>query len=209
MGEVKHGKLFDFGKLWHTLFDPNVGVTFLISLIFFLAFSCAIIYGFQPFTLNILKISPSQNALLFTMFGVVGLISQTFIVGKFSKLLGMKKAFSTGILITAVSFVMMYFSHTILIFAIAAMVLGVFNNIVQTLIPTILSQETDEKSQGSVMGLNASYQSLGMIFGPILGGAIATISIPFTFLTGSALVLVCFFLSFRVLRPGIKKESAF
>jgi uncharacterized PurR-regulated membrane protein YhhQ (DUF165 family) len=41
------------------------------------------------------------------------------------------------------------------------------------------------------------------------GGAIATISIPFTFLTGSALVLVCFFLSFRVLRPGIKKESAF
>jgi DHA1 family multidrug resistance protein-like MFS transporter len=121
----------------------------------------------------------------------------------------MKKAFSTGILITAVSFVMMYFSHTILIFAIAAMVLGVFNNIVQTLIPTILSQETDEKSQGSVMGLNASYQSLGMIFGPILGGAIATISIPFTFLTGSALVLVCFFLSFRVLRPGIKKESAF
>src|SRR5438067_839574 len=49
MGEVQKGKLFDFPKLWHTLFDPNVGVTFVISLVFFLAFSCAIIYGFQPF----------------------------------------------------------------------------------------------------------------------------------------------------------------
>src|SRR5258708_21886700 len=55
MGEVEKGKLFDFPMLWHTLFEPNLGATFLISLVFFLAFSCAIIYGFQPFTLNILK----------------------------------------------------------------------------------------------------------------------------------------------------------
>src|SRR5258708_6233991 len=45
MGEVKKGKLFDFGMLWHTLFDKNVGMTFIISLIFFLSFACAVIYG--------------------------------------------------------------------------------------------------------------------------------------------------------------------
>jgi predicted MFS family arabinose efflux permease len=61
MGEVRHGKLFDFSKMWHTLFDPNVGVTFLISFVFFLAFSCAIIYGFQPFTMNTLRVTASQN----------------------------------------------------------------------------------------------------------------------------------------------------
>src|SRR5258707_11681463 len=44
MGEVKQGKLFDFKHLWHTLFDPNVGLTFIISFVYFLAFSCAIIY---------------------------------------------------------------------------------------------------------------------------------------------------------------------
>lgn len=209
MGEVKQGKLFDIPKLWHTLFDPNVGETFIISLIFFMAFACAILYGFQPFTMNVLRISESQNALLFTMFGIVGLVSQTFLVSRVSKALGVKKAFSAGLLFTALAFSIMYVSHALPIFIFASIILGVFNSIVQTLLPAILSREADAKSQGTIMGLNASYQSIGMIIGPILGGMVATISIPMTFLVGSALVLICFFLSSRVLRPGIHKESAF
>ena len=209
MGEVQKGKLFDFPRLWHTLFDKNVGPTFLISFVFFLAFSCAIIYGFQPFTVNILKISQSQNAILFTLFGIIGLISQTFFVAFLSRRLGMKKAFSLSIISTAVSFVIMFLSHSLLVFVFASLILALFNSVVQTLIPTILSQETDEKSQGSIMGLNSSYQSLGMIFGPILGGIVATIAIPWTFLVGAGLVIICYFLSFKVLRPGVKEESAF
>lgn len=209
MGEVKHGKLFDFPKLWHTLFDLNVGITFIISLIYLLAFSCAIIYGFQPFTINILHITESQNALLFTVFGTIGLISQTFLVQRISKIWGMKKAFTASMIFIVLSFLIMYFSRTITIFTGSLIVLSLFNSVVQTLIPTILSQEADAKSQGSIMGLNASYQSIGMIVGPILGGAVATIAVPLPFLVGSLLVLLCFFLSFQVLRPGIKKESAF
>lgn len=209
MGEVQKGKLFDFPKLWHMLFDKNVGPTFLISLVFFLAFACAIIYGFQPFTLNVLHVSQFQNAILFTMFGVVGLISQTFLVGRVSKALGMKKAFAFSIVFTSVAFVIMFFAHALPLFVIASIILAVANSVVQTLIPTILSQEADEKSQGSVMGLNSSYQSIGMIFGPILGGAVAMIAIPWTFLVGAALVMICLYLSSKVLRPGVRKESAF
>lgn len=209
MGEVEKGKLFDLPKLWHTLFEPNVGVTFLISLIFFLAFSCAIIYGFQPFTIKILKITSQENALLFTMFGVVGLLAQTFLVAWFTKLLGMKHAFITSIAATAVSFVLMFFSHALPLFVLASIILSVCNSVSQTLLPTILSQEADQKSQGSIMGLNASYQSIGMIIGPIVGGFIATISIPLTFLAGAALVVVCWILSFQVMKPGVKKEAAF
>lgn len=209
MGEVEKSKLFDFKKLWHTLFDPGVGITFLISLIFFLAFSCSLIYGFQPFTMGILNVTESQNALLFMVFGVVGIIAQNFFVDRVSKKFGMKKSFSIGMLLTAISFIIIYFSRSLSVFVLAIVILALFNSIVQTLIPTILSQEADEKSQGSIMGLNASYQSIGMILGPLLGGAVATISIPATFLAGSLLIVICFFLSFRVLRPGIPKESAF
>ena len=159
--------------------------------------------------MEILKISPAQNALLFTLFGIVGLISQTFLVQFFTKRLGAKKAFSISILLTAVSFLIMFFSKTLGIFIAGSLILGLFNSIVQTLIPTILSQETDAKSQGSIMGLNASYQSIGMIFGPILGGVVATISIPSPFLVGAILIMVCYWLSFKVLRPGVAKESAF
>jgi MFS family permease len=209
MGEVSKGKLFDFPKLWHTLFDANVGPTFLISLFFFMAFSCAIIYGFQPFTLHILHVNTQQNAILFTIFGAIGLVTQLFIVQRFSKLLGTKKAFSTAIVITALAFLIMFFSKILPIFIVGMILLSLFNNIVQTLIPTILSQEADPKSQGSIMGLNASYQSIGMIVGPILGGLIATIAVPLPFLVASVLIIGCFYLSFYVLRPNIKKESAF
>jgi MFS family permease len=209
MGEVKKGKLFDLAKLWHTLFDPNVGVTFMISLIFFLAFACAILYGFQPFTLNVLKMTQSQNAMLFTLFGLVGFITQSFLVSRISQFFGMKKAFNISMLFTGLSFLIMFMSRNIPTFVVASILLGIFNNVVQTLIPTILSQETDAKSQGTIMGLNSSYQSIGMIFGPILGGAIATLLIPGPFLVGGLLILVCFCLSFYVMRPGVRKESAF
>ncbi len=209
IGEVKEGKLFDFAKLWHTLFDPNVGITFLITLIYFLAFACAIMYGFQPFVTKILGVSPTQNAVLFTVFGVVGLISQVLFVGRVTKYLGTKKAFMTSIILTGLGFLIMFFSRTLSLFVIASVIMGVFNSFLQTLIPTILSQEADAKSQGTMMGLNASYQSLGMIFGPILGGALATITVPLPLLIGAILMGVCFYLSFYVLRPGVKKESVF
>ncbi len=209
MGEVQKGKLFDFPRMAKTLFDPNVGPTFVITLIFFLAFACALIYGFQPFTLKILHVTPSQNALLFTLFGFIGLIAQNVVVHPFSKKLGTKKAFSTGILFTALSFIIMFFARSLVVFVIGSIILALFNSIVQTLVPTILSQEADAKSQGTIMGLNASYQSIGMIIGPILGGIVATIAIPLPFLVGSILILICYFLSFKVLRPGLRKESAF
>jgi DHA1 family multidrug resistance protein-like MFS transporter len=92
---------------------------------------------------------------------------------------------------------------------VAMVILALFNSVVQTLIPSILSQEADAKSQGSIQGLNTSYQSIGMIFGPILGGVVATVSVHFPFLIGSVLILMCFFMSFKVMRPGVRKESAF
>jgi MFS family permease len=209
IGEVEHKKLFDFAKLWHALIDPNVGTTLLITLVYFLAFACAIIYGFQPFAKNVLHTTDTQLSILFVVFGLVGLVTQIFLVGRVTKYFGIKKAFSWSIFIVGISMLMMFASRSLLLFIAASMVLGIANSLVQPLTNTILSQETDEKSQGSIMGINASYMSIGQIFGPIIGGAIATIYIPGIFIVGFLLIMVCLYLSTKVLRPGIKKESAF
>ncbi|HVZ11705.1 MAG TPA: MFS transporter [Patescibacteria group bacterium] len=209
MGEDQKGKLFDFPMLAKTLFAPGVGATFMISLVFFLAFSCAIIYGFQPYVIRVLGLSTFQNTILFAIFGTTGLICQTFIVQRYSKWLGMRKAFMSAVLLTSLSFFIIPFAHSIEIFALAIIILALFNSVVQTLIPAILSQEADAKSQGSMMGLNSSYQSVGMIFGPILGGFLATFLIPLPFFVGGLLVVLCFFLSFNVLKPKQHPQSAF
>jgi DHA1 family multidrug resistance protein-like MFS transporter len=58
------------------------------------------------------------------------------------------------------------------------------------------------------MGINASYMSIGQILGPIVGGAVAMIAIPYPFLAGSFALLLCFALSFHVLKAGVRKEFA-
>jgi len=77
------------------------------------------------------------------------------------------------------------------------------------LIQAILSKETDEKSQGSIMGISAAYMSIGTIIGPIAGGAIATIGIAYPYFAGAIASLVCLFLTTKILKKGVKKESAF
>lgn len=209
MGEVKKGKLFDFGKLYHALFDPSVGMTLLISLFYFFAFSCAIFYGFQPFTKKILHMTETEISMLFTLFGIIGLVTQLFIVPRVTKKFGLKHSFSFSLIAVAVIFCAIFFTKSLAIFVFLSILLGLSNSLIQPLTQTILSNETDAKSQGTIMGINASYMSIGQIFGPIAGGAIATIAVPYPFLAGSIFMLICFFLSFRVLRPGIRPESAF
>lgn len=208
IGQVVHEKLFDFAKLWHALFDPRVGTTLLITFVYYIAFACSVIYGFQPFAKKILFLSDVQISLLFVFFGVLGVITQVALVQRVTKMFGLKKAFSLGLLAIAVAFFLLFFTRSFITFIAASFILGIASAIVQPLISTILSQETDEKLQGTMMGINSSYMSLGQIVGPIIGGVVASLYIPSIYLAGFFFALICFYLSFFILRPHLQKESA-
>lgn len=207
LGQTHSGKFFDFGKLYHSLFDPNVGKTLLVGLITTLAFSCSMMYGFQPFARQVLHLSDSQISTLFVVFGLIGLVSQVLIVPNITKKLGLKKAFSGAIFGVGIGFLAMYFSTTAFVFILASIFLGLANSIVGPLIQTLLSRETDEKSQGSIMGLNSSYQNIGQIFGPILGGLVASIHIPLVFLVGTVLMFLAFALSQKIVISSHKAAA--
>lgn len=208
IGEVKKGKLFDFAKLYHALFDPNVGITLIITLIYYLGFF-SFIYAFQPYLINVLHFSANQVSLLYTMFGVIGLVTQLALVERLSQQFGIKKTFSYAILAVAIGFLCMILFRSVHMFVAAMIIVGIPNAIVGPLINTILSRETDSKSQGTMLGLNASYMSIGQIFGPIAGGALASLSIIYPFILSAVLIFISFLLSFWTLRPGVHKESAF
>ena len=208
MGQVHDEKIFDFVKMVKAVVDPNVGLTLLISLIYNIALGM-FIFAFQPFSVKVLGMSPNQIALVFTLFGVVGLVTQLFILQRAVKFFGEKKAFTISLLISAVAYLLIFFTRDIGVFLAITVGSGLANSFVAPLIQTLLSKETDEKSQGSIQGLNASYVSVGNILGPIIAGLLATAFLPLPFLISSFVILTCFALSFGVLRKGIKKESAF
>ncbi len=208
IGEVKKGKLFDFPKLYHALFDPNVGITLIITLIYYLGFF-AFIYAFQPYLINVLRFSANQVSLLYTLFGVLGLVTQLLLVETLSKRYGLKHTFSYAILTVALGFVCIVLFRSVTMFVVAMVIIGIPNAIVGPLINTIISRETDDKSQGTMMGLNASYMSIGQILGPIVGGALTRIHVIYPFILSAALIFGCYLLSFKTLQPGVRKESAF
>jgi MFS family permease len=208
IGQVQKGKIFDIAKLVKAAFDPNVGMTLIITLIYNVAFGI-FIFAYQPFSVKVLNFSANQIALVFTLFGIVGLVMQLLVIQRCVKWFGEKKTFSGALLVGVAAFLIMYFGNNIPVFIIGALGISIANSFVMPLIQTILSEETDEKSQGSILGLNTSYMNVGTIIGPILGGYLATLTLSLPFLFGSLITLVCFVLSFKILRKDVPIEHAF
>lgn len=208
LGEVSKGKIFDLVKLVSALIDEKVGLTLLISFLNSLAFGM-FIFAFQPFSVKVIGLEAAQISIIFTVFGVVGLVAQAFIVARVTRRFGDKKTFSIALLLSALGFAGYMLTGNLTGLIVVSVVLALSNSFNSPLIQTILSKETDAKSQGTIQGLNASYVSLGSVFGPIIAGAIATLAIPLPFAAAGTIMVCSFVLSFFVLKKGVGKESAF
>jgi len=52
------------------------------------------------------------------------------------------------------------------------LVFSVFNSFVQPMITTLISLNSDAKTQGTALGLNSSYLNVSNAFGPVIAGLI-------------------------------------
>lgn len=208
IGQVHKGKIFDINKLVLSVFDKNVGMTLLISLIYNLAWGMFIV-TYQPFSINIMHLSANQIAMMFTIFGIVGLLMQAFVIHRVVTKLGEKKAFIISLFVAAVSYFCLFFVRGIELFILVALFSSAANSFFLPLISTILSKETDEKSQGSILGLNSSYVSIGNILGPIVAGLLSSAFLPLPFLIGSGVIFVCAILAFNIKTTNPEKQHAF
>lgn len=191
MGEVKKGKLFDFGKLAKTLVDKNVGKTLLVSLFYSFAFGL-FIFAYQPVSVKLLRLDPGQISVNFTIFGIVGFLAQAIIIPWAVKTFGDQKALMYALFVAAAAFFGLFIGReTIWIFGVVSVVLSLSNSFVGPMISSLLSKEVDMASQGEILGVNASYVSLGMIFGPLVGGVLADLSLAMPFVVGGLIALWC------------------
>ncbi len=204
LGEVSHKKLFNFDKLLHSLTNKAIGSTLLITLLFNTAFSM-FIYTFQSASFHLYHMSANQIALVFSIFGGLNLISQVVTLGFATKTFGLKSTFVGALIWTASAFIALYFAKTIFSFIAANIFLGLVNSFIQPLSQTILSEETDQKEQGEIQGVNASYMSIGQIIGPIVAGGLATITINLPFIGSGILVYICVYLAFQIFTHLPKK----
>lgn len=198
IGQVQKGPLIDVVKLVKAVTDENIGITLLISLMYAFAFSL-FIYAWQPLGVKELHLTVQQISIAFTLFGIVGLVAQVAVIPRVVKVLGDKRSLIISLLLLSGSYAAFFVVNSYVMLLVISVIESLANAFVLPLIQTILSKATDEKSQGSILGLNQSYYSIGQIVGPIVGGAVATLSIPMPFLVGSAVCFACAILSFNIL----------
>ncbi len=192
-------KLFDFVHMARALMDENVGMTLLVSLLYSFGFSL-FIFAYQPLSVEVLHLSATQISINFTLFGLVGLIAQGLIIPAVVKRFGERPMLRNALLASIFTFVGFYLTRSLPMLIVVSVMHALANGFVNPLVQTLLSREVDEHSQGSIQGLNASYMSIGMILGPIVGGFLSIKMIPLPFLVGASVVAVCFVLSLLILR---------
>lgn len=196
----------DFRHLFHALVDPAIGKTLIISFLVTLAFS-TFIYAFQPMSVEVLHLSVQQISIIFTAIGVVGLISQGALIPRIVKLFGERTVLVGSLLINMITFAWIFTIRSFPLYVTVVMIQAFGNGFANPVLQSLLSKEADEKSQGSIMGINASYQSIGQIIGPIAGGALSSIFIPLPFLLSSATMIVALWLSLTILHTHLKHQS--
>ncbi len=198
--------VFDFRHLFHALIDPAIGKTLLVSFLVMLGFSI-FIYAFQPMSVELLHLSAREISVIFTAIGIVGLISQGAVIPRVIRRFGERPVLVGSLISSVITFALLYMTRSYPLFVTIVLVQAFANGFSNPVIQALLSKEADAKSQGAIMGINASYQSIGQIVGPVIGGLLATIFIPLPFLAASASMLVAAVLAVGMLHKHIRQQS--
>lgn len=198
--------VFDFRHLVHALFDPTIGITLAISFLVMLAFSIYT-YVFQPFSVEVMKLPVTTISLIFTAIGVIGLFSQGFIIPKTVKRFGERQMLVFSVFLSVVMYALLFVVRSYGLFLAVVAVQAFANGFPNPILQSLLSKETDEKSQGSILGVNASYQSIGQILGPIIGGIVSGLFTPLPFVFAGLSMAVAGILASRMLHKHLSQQS--
>jgi len=186
---------------------------YLYVLSFFVTFTLAGLEGTMQYFQMVKFNATSQDiGIMFLISGIVGAIIQGYVIRKYVKP-GMESRFIVmGLLLSALGFILILFSSNVWNAAIFMSVFGAGNSLIRPCVTSLITQKTTV-DQGVTTGLNSSMDSLGRIAGPLVGGALYSLSISLPYVIGAVLCLGAVWLVARFnvldrLRSGMANNAA-
>lgn len=170
---------------------------YLYVLAFFVTFSLAGLEGtLQLFEIEKFNVTPFDIGLMFFFCGLVGAIVQGGVVRKMIKNGDEKKVIAIGLVISAIGFFSLLGSTSFWNATLFLCIFGIGNSLIRPCVTSLITQKTTV-GQGVASGLSSSMDSLGRIFGPLLGTFIFSFNISLPYILGGALSLAALFLLAR------------
>ncbi|WP_226679205.1 MFS transporter [Mesobacillus jeotgali] len=130
---------------------------------------------------------------IFMIMGLAGAVVQGGLVGRLTKKLGEGVVIQLGIIISAAGFGLILLTEGFGTAALFLTIFGIGNGLIRPSVSSLLTKKSTT-GHGGTTGLLSSFDSLGRIIGPPLGGWLFSIAIGMPYISGIVLSMVALIL---------------
>ncbi len=190
-------------SLWEA-FSGAASVLFLLQLLISLSLS-GLEATFAYFAAEKAGLNAVSLGYIFMIMGFAGAIVQGGLVGKLTKKYGEGKVIQGGIIVSAIGFALILLVDSFATAAIYLTIFGIGNGVIRPSVSSLLTK-TSTAGHGSATGLLSSFDSLGRIIGPPLGGWLFSLAIGLPYISGAIISILAFIL-YQVYRSKSNSKS--
>jgi DHA1 family multidrug resistance protein-like MFS transporter len=185
----------------------NGPATVLYILQFFVSFSLSGLEAtFAYFAFKRAGIDTTQLGYIFMIMGLAGAFVQGGLVGKLTKKFGEGAVIQMGLFISAIGFGLILLTNNFTTAAIFLTIFGIGNGVIRPSVSALITKKT-EVGQGSATGLLSSFDSLGRIAGPPIGGVLYSLQMGMPYISGMIISVLAFIL-YRIYASRESKKAA-
>ncbi|MEH7108361.1 MFS transporter [Bacillus sp. JJ1764] len=192
--EKTSGESLKNNSIWKA-FNRHVSVLFFVQLLISLSLS-GLEATFAYFASKRAGLSPSQLGYIFMTMGFGSALVQGGLVGRFTKKYGERAVILGGMVVSAFGFGLILLVHSFTTAAIFLTIFGLGNGVIRPSVSSLLTKTTTS-GHGSATGLLSSFDSLGRIIGPPLGGWLFSLSVGLPYISGTIITIIAFILFLR------------
>ena len=196
-------------KVTREVLQPK-NMSFLLAIFFFVNFALSLIIGVFPiFSKERFGWSESQNGYYFSLIGIGSFITQAYLISLFLKKINETQMIKLGFVFFGSAVILLGFSP----FGWLALIAGLFTSVGFSLlnvnVQSLISLESDPKEQGIVLGVAQSFASLARVFGPLLGGTLASLNITLPYIMSGLLAFFILLVGKSYLKLFKRRESTY
>jgi MFS transporter, DHA1 family, multidrug resistance protein len=178
-------------SLWQAFSGPS-SVLFLLQLLISLSLS-GLEATFAYFAAKKAGLDSTHLGYIFMIMGFAGALVQGGLVGRLTKRFGEGKVIQGGIIVSAIGFGLILLVDSFITAAIFLSIFGIGNGVIRPSVSSLLTK-TSTAGHGSATGLLSSFDSLGRIIGPPLGGWLFSMAIGLPYISGAIISILAFIL---------------
>lgn len=181
-------------------FNSAASVLFIVQLFISLSLS-GLEATFAYFAAKKAGLDTVQLGYIFMIMGFGSAMVQGGLVGKWTKKYGENAVIQGGMIVSAIGFGLILLVDSFATAAIYLTIFGLGNGVIRPSVSSLLTK-TSDAGHGSSTGLLSSFDSLGRIIGPPLGGWLFSLSIGLPYISGAIITIIAFVL-FLLFRPKV------